>query len=70
MEVNHMLELYKKMYAVLAGRVDATISELADLASHETCDRQRVLLAAEALRQALLEAEETYLDGTEDMETA
>jgi len=70
MEVNHMLELYQKMYATLVGRVDATISELADLASHETCDGHRVLLAAEALRQALLEAEETYLDGTEDMETA
>jgi len=67
MEVNFMLELYKKMYATLAGRVDAAVSELADIASHETCDRQRVLLAADALRKALLEAEDLYLDGTEEL---
>jgi len=66
-EVTSMLELYKKMYATLVGRVDTTVSELADIASHETCDRQRVLWAADSLRRALLETEEMYLDGTEDL---
>lgn len=57
-----MLELYKKMYATLVGRVDAIISDLADIAAGEVCDRQRVLWTAQALRQALLETEEMYLD--------
>ena len=61
-----MLKLYKKMYATLAGRMDAAVSELAGIASHEVCDRQRVLVVAENLRQALLEAEDMYLDAEED----
>ena len=54
--------LYQKLYATLVGRVDANISELADIASQEPCDRQRVLAVTESLRQALLEAEDMYLD--------
>ena len=60
-----MLELYKKMYATLLGRVDAAIGELADIALLESCDRQRVLAVAEKLRQTLLEVEDMYLDAEE-----
>ena len=62
-----MLELYKKMYATLVGRVDGSISLLTDIAAHAgPGDRQRILLAADGLRQALWEAEDMYLDAAED----
>ena len=53
-----MLELYKKMYATLVGRVNIAIQG--------PCGREQVLKAAEELRQALMEAEDMYLDGTEE----
>ncbi len=59
-----MLELYKKMYATLVGRVDQSISDLLNIAIQGPCGRDQVLKAAEELRQAL--AEDMYLDGTED----
>ena len=58
-------DLHKTLYATLVGRVDTSISELADIASQDPCDRQRVLAVAESLRQALLEAEDMYLDADE-----
>ncbi|MCM1376791.1 MAG: hypothetical protein NC245_17080 [Muribaculum sp.] len=61
-----MLELYKRMYATLLGRVDAAIGELADIALLGSCDKQRVLTVAENLRQALLEVEGMYLDAEEE----
>ena len=61
-----MLGLYQKMYAVLTGRIDTAIIELAGIASHETCDRQRVLAVAEDLRQALLKTEDMYLNAEEE----
>ena len=64
-----MLELYKKMYATLVGSVDRSISDLLNIAIQGPCDREHVLKAAEELRQALMEAEDMYLDGTEE-ETA
>ena len=52
-----MLELYKKMYATLVGRVDGSINLLTDIAAQAgPGDRQRILLAADGLRQALWEA--------------
>ncbi len=57
-----MLELYQKMYAILAGRADDAISALEDIAAREPWDAQSVLSVAEELRQALLEAEELYLN--------
>ena len=61
-----MLELYKQMYATLAGRVDTSISDLAKIAMLGPCDREHVLKIAEDLRQALLEAEDMYLDAEEE----
>jgi hypothetical protein len=60
-----MLELYKKMYAALVVRVDRSISSLLSIAIQEPCSREQILNAAEELRQALAEAEDMYLDGTE-----
>lgn len=60
-----MLELYKKMYATLVGRVDQSISDLLNIAIQGPCGRDQILKAAEELRQALAEAEDMYLDGTE-----
>lgn len=57
-----MTELYQKMYAILAGRADDAISALEDIAAREPWDAQSVLSVAEELRQALLEAEELYLN--------
>lgn len=61
-----MLELYKKMYATLVGRVDPSINDLINIAIQGPCGREQVLKAAEELRQALMEAEDMYLDGTEE----
>lgn len=63
-----MLELYKKMYATLAGRVDRSISDLLNIAVQGPCGREQVLQAAEGLREALMEVEDMYLDGTEEEE--
>lgn len=61
-----MLELYKKMYATLVGRVDTSISDLVNTAMLGPCDREHVLKIAENLRQALQEAEDMYLDAEEE----
>ncbi len=61
-----MLELYKKMYATLVGRVDTSISDLVNAAMLGPCDREQVLKIAENLRQALQEAEDMYLDAEEE----
>lgn len=61
-----MSETIKKMYATLAGRVDTAISDLANTALLGPCDKEHVLKIAENLRQALLEAEEMYLDAEEE----
>ena len=60
-----MLELYKKMYATLVGRVDTSISDLVNAAMLGPCDRERVLKIAEDLRRALLEAEDMFLEAEE-----
>ena len=60
-----MLELYKKMYAALVVRIDRSIRSLLSIAIQEPCSREQILNAAEELRQALAEAEDMYLDGTE-----
>lgn len=61
-----MNQTLKKMYATLVGRVDTAVSDLAGLALLGPCDQEHVLKIAEDLRQALLEAEELYLDAGED----
>lgn len=63
-----MLELYKKMYATLVGRVDQSISDLLNIAIQGPCGRDQILKAAEELHQAL--AEDMYLDGTEGADQA
>ncbi len=60
-----MLELYKKMYATLVGRVDTSISDLVNAAMLGPFDREHVLKIAENLRQALQEVEDMYLDAEE-----
>lgn len=62
-----MLELYKKMYATLAGRIDTSIDGLVNIAMVGPCDREHVLKIAEDLRRALLEAEDMYLDAEEEV---
>lgn len=54
------------MYATLVGRVDQSINNLINIAIQGPCGREQVLKAAEELRQALMEAEDMYLDGTEE----
>lgn len=60
-----MLDLYKKMYATLVGSVDTSIDELFAIALQAPCDPKRVLSVAENLRQALLTAEDMYLEEPE-----
>lgn len=60
--------LYRKMYATLVGRVDGTLALLADCLIHDRCDREHTRQAAEQLKAALLEAEETYLSAAEEPE--
>lgn len=62
-----MLELYKKMYATLVGRVDTAISNLANVILLENCDRDRLLQIAKDLQQALQDVEEMYLEA-EDLD--
>jgi hypothetical protein len=57
-----MSKIYQKMYATLAGRVDTSISNLVNIAILGPCYNVQVLKIAEDLRQALMEAEDMYLD--------
>ena len=61
-----MLELYKKMYAMLVSNVDQSISTLTSIASQGNYDKQRILAVAENLRRALLDAEDMYLSANEE----
>lgn len=58
------LEQYKKAYATLVGRVDRIITALEDSAAAE---HPAVLSAAKSLTNALLEAEDLFIE--QDPET-
>lgn len=60
-----MSNYLQKMYATLAGRVDTFIGHLVNTAMLGPCDKEHILKIAEDLRQALLEAEDLYLDADE-----
>lgn len=60
-----MSNYLQKMYATLAGRVDTSIGHLVNIAMLGPCDKEHILKIAEDLRQALLEAEDLYLDADE-----
>ena len=57
-----MSKVYRKMYATLAGRVDTSISNLVNIAILGPCHNVQVLKIAEDRREALMEAEDMYLD--------
>lgn len=56
-----MDQIYRKMYATLAGRIDTTLNFMEECLLHQNCDWGTMNQAAKQLRDALLEAEETYL---------
>lgn len=56
-----MEALYQKMYATLVGRVDTTVEFMEESLLGGQCSWESMNQAAKQLRDALLEAEETYL---------
>ena len=60
-----MSNYLQKVSAPLAGRVDTSIGHLVNTAMLGPCDKEHILKIAEDLRQALLEAEDLYLDADE-----
>ena len=63
-----MSTLYPRLYATLAGRVDSVLHYIAgDMLAANACDRTHTLHVAQALKDALLEAEETYLEAEEEL---
>ena len=53
------------MYATLVGRVDNAITELEEEEKKEQFDRYRIQNVIKMLKDALLEAEETFVKGNE-----
>lgn len=53
---------YKKLYTTLAGRVDDILQYM----EIDFRDPSRMMMAARLLQKALMEAEDAYLDATED----
>ena len=53
---------YEKLYATLLGRVDEALQYMVG----DINDTKRMIETAEMLRAAIREAEETYLQETED----
>lgn len=57
-----MLNLYKKMYASVVGNVDDTIAYIAKLLSKEKCGKEELVEVGKRLKEALLEAEDMYIE--------
>ena len=55
------LERYKKAYATVVGRVDTVISKLKETDIVLNLENTALRFAADALTEALLEAEETII---------
>ena len=61
-----MKNIYRKMYATLAGRVDTVLNFMEERMMQQRCDWDAMHYAEECLRKALLEAEDMYLDADEE----
>ncbi|MBD5149670.1 MAG: hypothetical protein HDT18_04715 [Oscillibacter sp.] len=61
-----MEQIYRKMYATLAGRIDTTLNFMEECLLHQNCDWKNMNQAAKKLKDALLEAEEMYLDAEDE----
>ena len=60
------MEIYKKLYAYLVGEIDDTIQIICHNLLTGQLGREELIAIGEKLRDALLTAEERYLDATED----
>ena len=58
-----MSDFYKKSYAYLVGQIDDVITYIEEQAKRETIRPMHILPAADMLKNALLTAEEKYIDG-------
>lgn len=54
--------LHQHLYATLVGRVDEAITLLEQMADEQTFDWFHLMQATELLKNALLEAEERYIE--------
>ena len=54
--------LHQPLYATLVGRVDEAITLLEQMADEQTFDWSHLMQATELLKNALLEAEERYIE--------
>ena len=61
-----MEQIHRKMYATLVGRIDTTLNFMEECLLHLSCDWNTMNQAAKQLRDALLEAEEIYLDAEDE----
>lgn len=61
MEIN-----YQKLYAYLAGQVDDTLQMIAGELTGGKCDRDSLCAVGESLKNALLTAEDMYLDAEDE----
>lgn len=60
-----MSELYKKMYASLVGDVDDTIQYIGNAILLGDCGKAEMTAVGNMLKEALLKAEDMYLDAEE-----
>ena len=58
-----------EVYATLVGRVDRAITIMECMIEQQSFDCFHVIQATEMLKTALLEAEETYIEAAEEMES-
>ena len=63
-----MSALYEQLYAYLVGQVDDTLQYLSQVLTQRTFDFAHVDHAAEMLRNALLTAEDRYVEAGERAE--
>lgn len=61
-----MNDLYRKLYATLAGRIDTAITCLEDMIDQRTFDWARTIQVKELLQTALLEAEDIYVSAEDE----
>ena len=61
-----MSELYKKMYATVVGEVDDTLQIICAAITNQEYTLEKMNEIGEKLRNALLTAEDMYLDADED----
>ncbi len=59
---------YQKLYSYLVGQIDETLREIAGYAMTQTAGRTELFVVGDKLKNALLCAEDMYLDETADEE--